>query len=76
MEAREEERENLFCRWVEQHSGLIYRIVHGTAELPEEKNDLFQEILLQLWRSMPSFAGGCKETIHSFSETICISSGF
>lgn len=62
MEGRQTEREDRYCRWVEQHSGLIYRIVHGTVERRDEMNDLFQEILLQLWRSMPSFEGNCKET--------------
>ncbi len=62
MEESAPEREELFCRWVEQHAGLIFRVVHGTVDVPDEKNDLFQEILLQLWRSMPAFEGRCKET--------------
>lgn len=51
-----------FCLWVEKHQGLMFRIVHASAALPEDKNDLFQEILLQLWRSMPAFEKRCKET--------------
>ncbi|MGY8639520.1 MAG: RNA polymerase sigma factor [Verrucomicrobiales bacterium] len=47
---------------MEEHQGLIFRIVHATAYFPEDKNDLFQEILLQIWRSMPAFEGRCKET--------------
>lgn len=56
------EQEKTYCRWIEEHQGLIFRIVHATASLPEDKNDLFQEILLQIWRSMPAFEGRCKET--------------
>ena len=56
------EHEETYCRWIEDHQGLIFRVVHATAHLQEDKNDLFQEILLQIWRSMPSFEGRCKET--------------
>ena len=56
------EQEKHFCHWVEEHQGLIFRVVHASARDAEDKNDLFQEILLQLWRSMPSFEGRCKET--------------
>jgi len=62
MEESEESLEQRYCRWVEDHQGLIFRVVHATENLPDDKNDLFQEILLQLWRSMPSFEGRCKET--------------
>ncbi len=59
---QETEQEKRYCRWVEEHQGVIFRVVHASASSPEDKNDLFQEILLQLWRSMPSFEGRCKET--------------
>ncbi|MDF1812987.1 MAG: RNA polymerase sigma factor [Verrucomicrobiales bacterium] len=62
MQETDQELEEQYCRWVEDYQGLIFRVVHASATLPEDKNDLFQEILLQLWRSMPSFEGRCKET--------------
>ncbi len=62
MQENEEQLEQRYCRWVDEHQGLIFRVVHASENLPEDKNDLFQEILLQLWRSMPSFEGRCKET--------------
>lgn len=62
MQESEQELEQRYCRWVENYQGLIFRVVHATAASPEDKNDLFQDILLQLWRSMPSFEGRCKET--------------
>ena len=58
----EAEQERRFCRWIEEHQGVIFRVVHASASQAEDKSDLFQEILMQLWRSMPSFQGLCKET--------------
>lgn len=58
----EQDLEQRFCRWIDDYQGLIYRVVHASAKTPEDKRDLFQEILLQLWRSMPAFEGRCKET--------------
>tara|TARA_R110002096_G_scaffold189193_11_gene369583 strand:- start:1961 stop:2473 length:513 start_codon:yes stop_codon:yes gene_type:complete len=62
MEETEKTLEQRYCRWVKEHQGVIFRVVHASASQADDKNDLFQEILLQLWRSMPSFEGRCKET--------------
>lgn len=62
MRDSQEELDERYCRWVEEYQGVIFRVVHASASLPEDKNDLFQETLLQLWRSMPSFESRCKET--------------
>jgi RNA polymerase sigma-70 factor (ECF subfamily) len=44
------------------HLGLVLKIVRGGAAAPQDQDDLFQEILLQLWFSIPSFRGEAKET--------------
>ena len=60
--AETEELEKRYCRWVTEHQGLLFRVVNASESQPDHQGDLFQEILLQLWRSMPSFEGRCKET--------------
>lgn len=55
-------RENVFRQWLDRHVGLILKIVRGCAFSPEDQDDLFQDILLQLWSSIPSFRGEAKET--------------
>ena len=57
-----ENRENLFKVWFDRHKNLIFKVVNIYAALPEDKDDLFQEILLQLWSSIPGFQGNAKET--------------
>jgi RNA polymerase sigma-70 factor (ECF subfamily) len=56
------ERDAIFHRWLDQHLGLILKVVRGCASAAHDQDDLFQEILLQLWFSIPSFRGEAKET--------------
>jgi len=54
--------EKRYCRWVEEHRGLLFRVVHASERSADDQGDLFQETLFQLWKSMPAFEGKCKET--------------
>jgi RNA polymerase sigma-70 factor (ECF subfamily) len=57
-----ENREARFRQWLDRHIGLILKVVRGYALAPQDQDDLFQDILLQLWSSIPSFRGEAKET--------------
>jgi RNA polymerase sigma-70 factor (ECF subfamily) len=57
-----QEQETTFRRWLEQHLGLILKVVRGCAESPQDQDDLFQDVLLQLWSSIPAFRGESRET--------------
>jgi RNA polymerase sigma factor (sigma-70 family) len=46
-----------FVVLINQHRGLIYKICHLYANNRDDKEDLFQDIVLQLWRAFPSFRG-------------------
>ncbi len=48
-------QDKLFQQWIEAHKGVILKVVRANAADPEDQNDLFQEIALQVWRSIPSF---------------------
>jgi RNA polymerase sigma-70 factor (ECF subfamily) len=47
----------LFEDWLRQYGGLVLRIARSYTRADEDRDDLVQEILLQLWRSLPRFAG-------------------
>lgn len=49
--------ETQFLALVQQHQGIIYKLVNLYAADPEEKRDLYQEILLQAWKGYASFRG-------------------
>jgi RNA polymerase sigma-70 factor (ECF subfamily) len=46
-----------FLQLIEQHRGILVKICSLYARLPEEREDLFQEIIIQLWKAWPSFKG-------------------
>ena len=50
----------LFKSWLEEHRGIIVRITRSFAPAPADAADLQQELLLQLWISLPSYAGQAK----------------
>ena len=57
-----EEQEATFRRWLDDHLGLMLKVVRTCAATPEDQEDLFQDVLLQLWSSVPAFRGEAKET--------------
>lgn len=52
----------LFEAWVRQYGGLILRVARGYTIADEDRQDLAQEILLQMWCSLPRFEGRAKES--------------
>jgi RNA polymerase sigma-70 factor (ECF subfamily) len=38
------------------------KVVRGCAAAPQDQDDLFQDVLLQIWSSIPAFRGEAKET--------------
>ena len=57
-----DKHENLFKQWLSEHKGLMFKVIRAYAPTPQDQDDLFQEILLQLWSSIPSFQGNAKQT--------------
>lgn len=57
-----QQQEAIFRRWLEEHIGLMLKVVRGCAASPIDQDDLFQEVLLQLWSSIPAFRGEARET--------------
>ncbi len=49
------EQEQIFEAWLNQYKELIFKIVRAYAFTVADQDDLFQEIALQIWRSVPSF---------------------
>jgi RNA polymerase sigma-70 factor (ECF subfamily) len=56
------EYEALFRQWLDEHSGLVFKVVRSFADGAADSDDLLQEILLQVWMSVPSFRGQSKAT--------------
>ncbi|MBV8253595.1 MAG: sigma-70 family RNA polymerase sigma factor [Chitinophaga sp.] len=51
------DKSELFLEVIQQHKGIIYKIVHAYCSNPADRKDLAQEITYQLWRSFDTYNG-------------------
>ena len=56
----EAEQRRIFDEWLDTHKGLFFKVVRAYAFTPQDQEDLFQEIALQVWHSVPNFRGESK----------------
>lgn len=73
MVTKETEKE--FIELIEQHSRLIYKVCFMYASDRDELNDLYQEVLINLWRSHDVFRGESKYStwIYRIGLNTCVS---
>ena len=53
MKAKEQE----FLARIEQHKGILYKVSKMYMDTSDDQQDLFQEIVCQLWKAYDSFKG-------------------
>ncbi len=49
--------EKAFLEAIKKHKGILYKVSRMYFDILEDQQDLFQEIILQLWKSIDSFNG-------------------
>lgn len=54
------EHEQLFHQWLREHAGILGKVVRAFMPTAQDREDLFQEILVQLWISLPRYEGEAK----------------
>ena len=53
----DENPESVFVSWLNEHGGAVLKVARAYTLTTEDCQDLVQEILLQVWRSLPQFQG-------------------
>ncbi len=53
----ESERDRVFNEWLASHKGILFKVVHAYAFEHADRQDLFQDIVVQIWRSVEAFRG-------------------
>ena len=53
------ERDRIFSEWLAGHKGILFKVVHAYAFEHADRQDLFQETTIQVWRSVDAFRGEC-----------------
>jgi len=50
-----EKREAIFQDWLKQYEKLILKVAYAYVSQEVERQDLIQEILIQIWRTLPRY---------------------
>lgn len=59
------EQQQRFADWIRDHSAILHHVVNGFAA-GDDRNDLLQEVLLAVWKSIPAFRGQAKPTTYLY----------
>jgi len=59
---KESEQQNIFDAWLRDHKGLLFKVVRAYAFTGEDQDDLLQEIVIQVWHSIPQYRGDAAVT--------------
>jgi len=49
-----------YIKLIQENEAIIHKVIGLYVDNPEDKKDLFQEILLQTWKSFKKFKGQSK----------------
>ena len=66
----DQQLENTFLKGLEQNEQKLLRVCSVYAEDAEDSKDLFQEVLINIWRSMASFEGKSSLSTWMFRVTL------
>lgn len=71
---KESEQERLFSQMVNKHKSTIYNVCYMFSKDQDEVADLFQEVLINLWKGFSQFEGrsDVKTWIYRVSLNTCI----
>jgi len=53
---------DLFKSWISQYSSILFKVVRVYTRSDIDGDDLFQEIAIQVWKSIPTFKNECAES--------------
>ena len=56
------EKEDIFIRWAQSYKGLFLKVARAFSAETSAQEDLIQDIMLQLWISVPNFKEQAQES--------------
>jgi RNA polymerase sigma-70 factor (ECF subfamily) len=56
------ERNRVFESWIDEHKAILFKVARVYGATHSDREDLFQEIALQVWHSVQAYRGDCAAT--------------
>jgi RNA polymerase sigma factor (sigma-70 family) len=69
-------KSELFIQVMEAHKGILYKIAHSYCPHAEDRKDLVQEIMIQLWRSFDQYDSQYKYSTWIYRIALNVSISF
>jgi RNA polymerase sigma-70 factor (ECF subfamily) len=76
MTMRPREQEAEFLVLVEQHKRVLYKVAYGYCRNAEDRADLVQDILIELWKSFAKFDGRCQFSTWMYRVAVNVAISF
>lgn len=73
---KDSEIENQFIEKIKENEGIIHKVIGLYVDNQEDKKDLYQEVLLQAWKSYNNFQGKSKFSTWLYKVTLNTTLGF
>ena len=70
------EQSELFLSVVHAHKGIIYKVVNSYCKNPEDREDLVQEIIIQLWKSFGQYDDSFKHSTWMYRIALNVAISF
>ena len=51
----ESKQQHIFNDWLSRYQALLFKVIRAYAFTQSDRDDLFQDICMQIWRSIPRF---------------------
>lgn len=63
-------QEQIFIQWIDEYKPLLFKIIRVYTNNHEDENDLFQEIVLQIWKSVINFKN--QSSLHTWIYRVAL----
>ena len=67
---KDQELRDSFIKLIEKNQGIIFKVSKMYCDNETDQEDLFQDILIQLWNAFPSFKGKSKFMCFTHQEWV------
>lgn len=72
----EKEQRQLFLKLIEQHKGILFKVARTYCQDDEDRQDLIQEIMIQLWQSFHKYNDKFKITTWFYRISLNVAISF
>ncbi|MCB0847806.1 MAG: RNA polymerase sigma factor, partial [Bacteroidetes bacterium] len=55
-------QKQIFQNWLNNYKPMLFKVLRAYTQTQADQEDLFQEITMQIWRSIPNFQGQSAES--------------